>query len=104
MTIPVVVFDTVKLKAPLNTPLNVPVPPIVLLLPKTIGLLNVAPILNAPLPAPTPLIVIAFVLAKLPSKTTKSIPPLETVVLLVLPKPVVAPILKLPALTVVVPL
>src|SRR3990167_4135561 len=97
-------------KAPLNMPLKVPVPvpPIELFAPKAIALLKVAlvpVIVKAPaLLMPVPLIVIAFVLPnEALLKLISSAAPLETVVLLVLPKPVVAPALKVPTLTVVVP-
>ncbi len=99
----------VKLKAPLTTPPKViePVPPIVLLLPKVIALFAVmlVPVaVNAPLDTPAPLIVIAFVLARVPLLKLKSnVAPEVTLVLVVEPKPLVEAMLNVPALTDVVP-
>src|SRR5438477_44091 len=101
----------VKLKAPLTIPFNVPepAPPTVLLLPKVMALLKISLVpvkVKAPfLPTPTAFNVMQFLsLHDALPISISSVAPDVTLVLVVLPNPVAAPILNVPALTVVVPL
>ena len=99
----------VTANAPLTTPLNVavPVPPMVLLLPKIILLLATTeePLtVNAPLETPVPLIVMFLVFANVALLKLKSnVAPAVTLVLVVAPKPAVEPMLNVPTDTEVVP-
>jgi hypothetical protein len=106
-TVPAPVF--VKLNAPSTTPANVsvPVPPMLLLLPNVMVLFNadVFEPVNAPLPpTPVPLIVIVFVFANTPMIFMSNVAPDVTLVPLVLPRAALEAMLKVPLLTVVLPL
>ena len=100
----------VKLKAPLMTPPKVmePVPPIVLLLPKTMALLRtmLVPVaVKVPLlPTPAPLMVKVLLLPKVALLKLKSrVAPEVILIALVAFKLLAEPALKVPALMLVLP-